>query len=771
MRFRPTLLLLLLIAAPLTSAATDPNASTLVEESGILAAVMAKESGRVLYSTVDPGDNVPDAPADPTDPTGSAGPGPAEATWFLISPGSTTEIETGDVDPAVCRETGQGRPFEDCQTDAFMVASNRLGTRLVIAGHASGEGDSSILLFQPTDGTPVRHEVANRGPIEFLDLAEDGTAAAFVYQTSALKWHLGYVGWNDDNTLNPWSSEKELPGKPTGFDLSEDGKVITVVSGEDYLRYSANHGTEAIKDDSFVGQGASVAVAANVAHTSVTGTTNGRLVIHVDSTSPDDQKLNIRRQDSSIDTVAITNDGTYIAWSNEAGTFGMARYDAGSNLFQILGETNIGVAADQISINDAGEVIAVLAGDDLHMFGRHDNTVYPLWKSAQVGNLGTVSMRDDGEHILVPHGDRVVLFEAEHKVNVTGNSPTLVPGKAGELTLAIRNDGNRLLTTPLAALPLAGWTAVPEADSVVIAPNETVHVDVAVTPASTASPGGYEMMFETLDPEGEVIKHRVNISLTTVVDWEMDVKEGKPKTLSVTAGEPGVFELTVSNKGNTEAKAPLKLEISDGSWTADITSGGDDIMPGTTQDLDITVTPPDDALELDEVTITVRMNGFDGPIELRAVVGAVFDVDIEIPNGITLIEGTTKAFNVTIHNNGNTADGADVTPGPLPQGWALTFDFGQTTATVKDIAASGSRTIKATLHVPLGESIGIPFQIEVHAKGHGNPLSPAKDNMLVTVEAVPEIPAEVDNDSPGAPTLFVVAAIGAAAWVARRRSA
>ncbi len=763
MRLRPTLLLLLLLAAPMASAATNPNGHDVITESGILAATMSSDNGRILYGIKDLGSNTPNPPTLPGDPSP---PGAAEATWFLVDPGTSNEIETGDVDPAACREPSQGLPADNCSTDTLKVASNALGTRLVATGRA--EENKNVLLFQPVSGTPTRFEFTANGPIKYLDLAEDGSAVAIAYQGSPIKWHVRYFGWNSDGSITPWANAKELSAEPVGLDLSEDGKVFVAIANEEFIRFFADSTDPAVVDDSFVGKGASVAVASNVAHTSVTGTTNGRLTIHVDSTTADDQKLNIRRQDSSITAVAITDDGKYIAWSNQAGTFGMGKYDVTSNVFQVLGETNIGAPAKQITLNGTGEVAAVLAGDNLHLFGRHDNQVYPLWKSEQKDNLGTVALRSDGQQVLVPHPGRIVLFDAIYAVNITGDHPTMVPGETAELTLKVRNDGNRLLTTPLISKPLPGWTAVPASANVVVAPNQTLEVKVAVTPSATASPGGYQLVFETLDPEGVATTHRADVSLATVVGWEMDVKQGKPLTLSVNAGEPGTFELAVINKGNTEVKAPVKLSVSDGAWKAEFTKGTGKIMPGATADLDVTVTPPADALELDEATITVRMDGFDDPIQLRAVVGAVFGVTLEIPSGITIIDGESKTFNVTVTNSGNTADGADVTFGELPPGWTGTFDFGLTTAAVKDIPAQSSRTIKATINIPLGEELGAPFLVLMHAVGYGDPLDPSEDTMLVTVEERVIVPPETE-ESPGIPSVVLLVALGAAAWVARRR--
>lgn len=774
MRPRPTLLLLLLLAVPLAGAATDPGARDPLEPSGdveVTAATLARANGRIVYGTTDPGDNIADPP---TLPGGDEEPGPNVEVWFVYEPDGLQELETGTVDPPQCTagptEEGTLGTNEDCKTAVSLLATNDLGTRQVVAG-VSELG--VVLLFQPLVGSPSRLLIEDAQEVAFLDMDAAGQAVAVAYRIGVDTWRVVSYAWSDPEdgsgaVSEPWGEDEHetLPARPTGLSMADDGAYFAVSAGETYIRYDADSDSPPRTDNQFPGTGESVAMAGDDEHTSVMGTSAGRLTLHDDATLKNDQLLNFRRADSPITTVAITDDASIIAWGNGAGTFGMGLFQNG--IFQVLGEFDVQDEPDAIALDGTGETAAVLVGNTLHLFGRSGNEVLALWnhtpEPAQgASNIGALSITGDGSMILAAHSSGVLLYDAVLGVEVEGDSPTLTPGQEGTLTLRVTNTGNRLATTELDPEDLDGWVVTPAVDEVVVAPDETVQVLVAVTPAASAEPGPATVTFIT-NVNGTDVTHEVGVDLERVIDWAVDMREGAPDALSVDAGQPGVFRLYVENRGNTPRAAPLRLTVSEDDWDVRFESGTGTIDPGTRADLDVRVTPPAGALELDEATVTVRLDGFGNPIELRAVVGAVFDVRLEAPGGITIEDGRSHTFNVTVRNTGNTQDDARLSFGDLPAGWEGRFSFGLMEHTVRDIAPGDQSRVQVTIEVPVGSESATPYIVSLYASGSGD--AEAEEEILVTVvEPAPEDP---DNGSPGLPLVGLLAAVGVAFAVRRR---
>ncbi len=760
MRLRPTLLLLLLAATPLASATVDPGARDLLEFAGTTAGALAAENGRILVGTTDPGDNTPQGP-------GGTDPGHDEAVWFLLENDGARERDIGPADPTECDNAplhgfGSG---EDCKSPVEAVAIDAAGDRVVVVARSN---NGIVLRFDPFSGGHTTLAEAAGAGTPLVDIDRAGETAAVAYQSGALSWSVMVYDWSGDAAKEAWTEAATLPARPTGFDLSSDGEVLTVVADESYFRFSTGSNSPTT-DDAFVGTGASVAVASDDQHVSVMGTSAGRLRFHSDATVTDDRLLSFKRQDSPITSTAITENATVVAWGNGAGTLGIGQYAPASNVFQVIFETDVGAEPDHVALSEDGTVVVAVAGDTLHAFGRDGLEAFPLWNATVAGNLGTLSVTDDGETILVPTADGVQLFDAVHALNVTSDAPLLKPGEAGELVLRLRNEGNRLVSTPITIEPQPGWTIEPEADAVVVAPNQTVEVAVAVTPVATTAPGDYELEVQTVGPDGQAVTHDVPLMLEAVVDWAIGLRDDAKDTLSVDAGDPATFSLFIQNNGNTEAKAPIKLKVDEQGWTVSLASGDGKIQAGDTEDLDVVVTPPDDALELDEATITVSLDGFAEPVELRAVVGAVFGVELELPPGITVEAGKSTTFDVTVTNVGNTEDGARVRFGNLLADWTGTFAFGVSETTVKDIAPKESKTVQAPLSVPADASTEAPVIIALSATSFGDTQGSVDDTLLVTVvEAQPE--EDPDEESPGLPLVGLLAALGAAVVVGRRRN-
>lgn len=754
---RSTLLLLLLLATPLASAATDPGARALIADDATTAGLMAPASGNLILGTRDSGSN-----------NIVTGDNPTEEVWFVMDPLGTSDLETGNVDIAACSE--QSRAIgsgDDCKTAVALMATNDAGTRHAFTGLSES---GLVLLLHPNDGTPNRIVIPNAIDVLLLDIDASGSAVAVAYQTGVNQYAIMAYRWEGDD-VTPWDDPVALTSAPTGLSVAGDGFHFAVTAGETYYQFRINDGTGAYKDNQFPGTGRSVAMAADAKHTTVMGSSLGRLVFHDDETAANDQKLNFKRAESPITTIAITDDASILAWSNAAGTFGMGSYK--NDVFQVLAEFALGAEPDAIALDAAGETAAVVIGKDVYLFGREENTVLQLWKNTPLpaatgqSNLGTVSISADGETVLVPRTDGLLVYDAIHNLDVTGNTPTLTPGVEGTLTLRFANTGNRLAATDITPVAPAGWTVVPSQDAVVVAPDKTVEIPVLVTPAANAEPGTTPIEFIT-NINGTAVTHSVDIKLDRVVDWAIGMREDAAQILSMNAGTPGTFQMYVENLGNTKRPAPLRLSVSNAAWEAEFTSGDGDIAAGAKENLDVKVTPPANALELEEATITVRLDGFGDPVVLRAVVGAVFDIKLDAPGGLEAEAGKATTFNVTVKNDGNTADGATIAFGDLPAGWEGRFEFGLTEATVRDIPAHGSKRVEVTIDIPLGETLNTPFLVFLEASSFGDPQNEVEKQVLITV-----VEAKVDKpdgeDSPGLPLVGLLAALGVAAVVRRRK--
>jgi uncharacterized membrane protein len=191
----------------------------------------------------------------------------------------------------------------------------------------------------------------------------------------------------------------------------------------------------------------------------------------------------------------------------------------------------------------------------------------------------------------------------------------------------------------------------------------------------------------------------------------------------------------------------------------------------------VTLHAPTGAAELAKGSATVTFPGATGsPITFTATVGASFAVDLTGDLARQVRPGNQTTVSLTVHNTGNTVDGATLEVGLLPTGWTASFPSGAKTHTVSSYASGESMDVPLVITVDGSVVPGPPVEITILATSVGNAAKSDSHHVLVTVVA-PQSSSSTSSHAKGkgtpAPGIEfagpLLAAVGLARKLSKRR--
>ena len=290
---------------------------------------------------------------------------------------------------------------------------------------------------------------------------------------------------------------------------------------------------------------------------------------------------------------------------------------------------------------------------------------------------------------------------------VQGANISVTPGQELNLTIDLENIGNTddLLTlTPTFEITYQGddtsvWSAQTiNSSRLDVFESETVHLVVQI-PEDTWATTTAELTL-LASSSGFDIGYNVSTTLevAAVAGWRIDLTDASLE-VPPTGGE---IELLIEQKGNSPAK-PYFGKAGQG-WNVTIPNSGDMISPGESGTINITVTPPSDAVAGEVGVVSIRISNGNGAgqiVEQVPVrVGSEPGIIIDSKGDWKVREGVQSWPTAWIENTGNDVAIMDLSITNLPNGWTLNGD---------DVIVVAPREIK-----------GVPFQIEPASSWNGN---------------------------------------------------
>jgi hypothetical protein len=288
-----------------------------------------------------------------------------------------------------------------------------------------------------------------------------------------------------------------------------------------------------------------------------------------------------------------------------------------------------------------------------------------------------------------------------------GANISVTPGQELNLTINLENIGNTddLLTlTPTFEITYQGddtsdWSAQTiNSSRLDVFESETVHLVVHI-PENTWATTTAELTL-LASSSGFDIGYNVSTTLevAAVAGWRIDLTDTSLE-VPPTGGE---IELMIEQKGNSPAK-PYFGKAGQG-WNVTIPSSGDMISPGESGTINITVTPPSDAVAGEVGVVSIRISNGNGAgqiVEQVPVrVGSEPGIIIDSKGDWKVREGIQSWPTAWIENTGNDVAIMDLSITNLPNGWTLNGD---------DVIVVAPREIK-----------GVPFQLEPASSWNGN---------------------------------------------------
>ena len=289
---------------------------------------------------------------------------------------------------------------------------------------------------------------------------------------------------------------------------------------------------------------------------------------------------------------------------------------------------------------------------------------------------------------------------------VQGDNILVTPGQELNLTINLTNIGNTddLLTlTPNFDVTYQGndasnWGAQTiNSSRLDVFESQIVHLVVEI-PEDTWATTTAELTL-LASSSGFNIDYNVSTTLevAAVAGWRIDLTD----TSLEVPPNGGEIELLIEQKGNSPAK-PYFAKAGQG-WNVTIPNNGDMISPGESGTINITVTPPSDAVAGEVGVVSIRISNGNGAgqiVEQVPVrVGSEPGIVIDSKGQWKVREGVQSWPTAWIENTGNDVAIMDLSIPNLPNGWTINGD---------DVIVVAPSEIK-----------GVPLQIEPASSWNG----------------------------------------------------
>lgn len=772
LRAAAVLSVVLLFILPSTVAVTGPNprSEDLSTEDTINAVAVAAATGHVVAATDDPGSTLNNEPR--------------EDVWFIWDE-SGDQVTSGHADHPDC----QSRLTDNCQSDATHVAVTRDGSKLVVgsdiptSASISDDDESRVVIARPAFGTSGGFNL--NATITDLEISDDGDHIAVLTafmsggEERAMVYYRTLSGTSVAQSGN-W--ERFIPVAANDLDMSGDGEVVVVATdrldsdgaddGTNYWRFT--QGGSVTKNAAYGGAATAVSVSDDDPHWTVVGYATGEVALFQDVT-PSAAEFVRKPSNDDVTSVHMSRDGTRYVAGDQGGRI---------HLFAVTPEAPVHGAflrtvsagssdVEGLRFSDSATYLIYHIGSEVSMDAVRQTSLLSLWTADLPSTPSGIAMRGDGEQVVAAFGDSVRVFQASHTVDTnTPDDATMKPGAQRTFTFTVENAGNRPADMTLGAgYDPGAVVALVDPGSLTLDPGDAADVEVTVTVLDNTPPGDQTVSLNhslAVGAEGSAA-----FTVTVPVVHDVRLQEGDSTSLAVEPGAAVPFEVVVHNAGNVEETATVELASATSGWLVDIDPVPVTVAPGEDETVTVTVEAPTDAAEGVTGEAKVRLQGNAGQsVTLYATVGANFDVSLDAPPGIQVVPGETATATLTVRNDGNAPDAADlaIDDSTVPSGWSVRFANGQETLESETIEGGQSSDVGLLVQAPANAGSSTTFAFRVAAVSQGDTSARDSADIIVSVQQATATETDTGTGSNQTPTPgLLLVALGLAGLAAARR--
>lgn len=670
----------------------------------------------------------------------------------------------------------EGYSQNNLSTDPFqqMVAvptADRDGAeRFAVAGP-----DGRILLFNQKvseDRNPVIQKQYTEHRAEDIDISGDGEwiTVAFRNIENNQVGQIVTLRVQDDDTFGPHS--KDLDSRPTATAISPQGTGDDVIVAVGTLRdgvvfyfgpqvnkdtsFSRSLNQNRITDIDLSGQGQYAAVG-TVAETG--GNTGSVYFLgrdtgddgFADSYSQYVSRFNEPR--ASVEDVAITEDGRYIAAGTDDGRIRFLQNDHPDNPGRHSARVGAtwehpgGASVEDLDVSNDGRYFVAAVGGAMWGFTR--DTGEPLWVVNDVrGSVAEVDVSGDGSRFVAVSNDggQGFVYGWKHQRNLEVEAdpaePTTKPRETVEVNVSATNEGSVVDTFHFVISAPSGWQSSPGTVNQEILPGRTENFTLTLTPKKRERPGIYPTNIRvSSDDTGQVV-HEAFVNTTVPRVDHINVTT-RNKSIQVDAGAQRIVPFQVDNRGNDRAYinvSDIKQSHSTGqAWNVNVREWGIDnpiqIDRGGSKTLTLSIRPPSEAVDGDysRITLVLDADGRGGTdlgdlavdtFNVTARVNPTFDFEASLTQTSLEIEPDEfRKVELIVKNRGNTLDiiriNRSVVPEDVSGHWKvevpkekrnLTLGPGQTKSVLVTIRPDSDDPQPANVRLEL-DSEGDPRQV------------------------------------------------------------
>lgn len=708
-------------------------------------------------------------------PTGE----PEDADLFLIPfPDGEDCVDTLDTGSALGQEG----------VVAAATAEHRgrvvVGLPRVLTG--SG-GSSNLAAYDLADGQLLaKWRVAAQGTVRLVAMDPNGTAVGVATRDGQGPSAAHRLNHFDGGGVRKGSFT--LPGAARAIDVSDNGRFLAL--GGNFTQGNASFGWASLYDLSRpttqnpvheqevleAVEGVVSSIAVSDGGRVVVGTAGGRVLVFAPSGSGVDLDVG-----DGPARVALDPTGEVVVAA------------AGESLVRITGLPERAEAAWDQPLNGSASAVVVRGPYIFAQAGAlaaYDHVGQRLWERAPA-ELLAINATGRGIALASTQAPPGATFKAETSVvgaalvaNLTleqpAEPPVVSPGDIGVVNLTVTNVGSAILNASFVADVPPGLTITAFPDHVVLRPNASVPVQLAVEVGPHAVPGvvNVPLRIDAEPPVNTTVNVTIEVGRATRVT--IDLAPDSPAEQAVVQGQQVGVNVVLRNAGNVEAGVSLEVvqfPTEGRAWAIDLEPG-----------IEVPVQP--DAVTTATVLLTVpetAENGTRNHLIIRAVAGegsAAVDVDLTVnpfesltisPDRITkkVAPGGTVGYLVTLTNVGTVPSNLTVAADPIdendepyvPAGWGVVLDDREAL-----LVPDEGTSLRFEVSAPPGATSGDRLKVRVLARTADGVTAEAIAFAVVDESLDPGL--EEPRREPLSPLLTVLAllvAAGSTGWWNHRK--
>lgn len=491
---------------------------------------------------------------------------------------------------------------------------------------------------------------------------------------------------------------------------------------------------------------------------------------------------------SAINTVAISNEGSFFAAGTRAGDVHFFEQDASlvakprSDTEKLEKFNLAGKSVVKLDYDSTGSTL--VATTEVEVAGFHLSRNSPIWRvtgaslSLEDPLVGAL-VGDGGERVLVVSGREVTALKMASSATVEvpgGLVRSAVPGDTVRFDLVVSNTGSAPDTYTFKTSPPAGWT-VDAVKPLTLLPDEKATVQVNVTSPTGSAPGSAltraTVESQALASQGKspIVKTLdLNVTLARVHNLRIEAGE---RQISLDQGQEAAFAFTLKNLGNAEALVNLSVTQAPSrgsSWRArfdpdqiSVPAGGGAVT-GT-----LLLTAPSDGADGDSNVVTIRARVGSSSVtehSFTARVNPSFEFALDANETSLVVQsGKSKIVKLTVSNTGNSDDTVNLTlslPEAARQNWNVKID-----REAIDVPRGEKRTVTLTVRSTTKDAPEAAVTVVAVSLGSGS-----RESLTISLEsAVPDATERTlwQRLTPAPAPLTFLVILAALALVARRR--